>query len=301
MLSMGIKRVVLFFVFLLSSLLYGEDSSDIMRKGLESYNSSNFLDATFYFSKISKDDSEIYPEALYWLAKSHYKEGRFDDSRKVIEKFFRTGNLIDYYEDAAFLHCIVYFKLERYEDSLHLLQQFINDKEYKYYKSIAYFWLGEAYLQLGEYSEAIDSYNSYLELDPENLTVLKRIETTENAIELLSESGGEELTSLDKANWFVDYIIREKDFVIKNGDSRVLRDLSTVYTKEDFFSWLDNNLYRIQEIPVDETEDISLYNPPETEEIANDSEKDIIISEPDYDALEELIMKKLDKKSEVSE
>lgn len=285
---MTLKKVLILISFIVIPIsVFSLDSNvaNNMSLGLKSYQERDFIGAIFYFSKVEKNGDSFYPEALYWLAKSYYNKGDYNDSRIVIEKFFRTGSLVTYYEDATFLYCIIYFKLERYEDSLHLLQQYIRSSDYNYYRSAAYFWLGEAYLQLGNFDKAKESFNTYLEADPGNAIAIKRIETIDNAIFLLSGSvDGEDLTLLDKASWYTDYIIREKDKLVESGESVVLKELALIATKEQFFNWLDKLYQKESEIVIEDKSDII------------NNEEEVVETEVNYDFLEEKILDELEKK-----
>ena len=92
---------------------------------------------------------------MYWKAKSLFEIKLYNDSKDTLEFFFRKASVDNnYYEDARFLYCKIFYKLEKYNDALLLFNQFLRNTTFNFYRDSSYFWLGEIYLQLSSYDLA---------------------------------------------------------------------------------------------------------------------------------------------------
>jgi tetratricopeptide (TPR) repeat protein len=189
---------------------------------------------------IEKDNS-LLTEALFWKSKSLYEIGLYSDSKVELELFFRKASIkTSYYEDARFLYCKVFYKLKKYEDALLLFNQFIRNRSFSYYSDPALFWIGETYLQLSKLKLAKESFNQYLKLQPNSFITKKRVDVIENMLVLLERSTDEELSSLDRANWLSEYVLKEQQETSENDNMYISNFLNKFSNKDEFFKWLEN-------------------------------------------------------------
>ncbi|OQY38878.1 MAG: hypothetical protein B6229_04830 [Spirochaetaceae bacterium 4572_7] len=230
--------LLVLFIPIISISLFGTNRQDInMVTGMAKYKEAEYFDSIHYLNKVLDENNDLFSEALFWKAKSLYELDLYSESKLTLELLFRKGSIITpYYEDARFLYCKVFFKLERYEDSVLLFNQFNRNPSFSYYHDSSIFWIGESYLQLGDLTNAKKSYVEYLLIQPDSLVVQERLKLTNQMAKLMNSTDNNTLTVLDKASWLSDYIIKEQ----KNGslESNVSSFLDKFNNKDEFFSWL---------------------------------------------------------------
>lgn len=213
------------------------ETNENMQKGLALYKVDRFEDSLYFFNSVIESSDTLKFEAMFWKSKSLYQLQLFNESKRVIEDFFRQGAVnSSYYEDARFLYCKIYFKLEAYRDAMLLFNQYLRNSSFQYYKTSARFWLAECYLQLSMYGEAKKTYKEYLELKPSSRVAVARIELIDNMLTLLTDEKTNDIDIYEKSQWLNDYIIMEQT----EGNSTYVSDfLNSFSTREEFFSWLE--------------------------------------------------------------
>jgi tetratricopeptide (TPR) repeat protein len=154
----------------------------LYRLGYAAYQREDYDECILYLQRAVKINSEM-TEAYYWLGRVFYEKNRLTDSlsswRKVLEinpaypraQYFYTKveNSIQYGKDAY----------SHYESGFILYEQKLLEKAiYEYQQavrlnpnfSLAYYWLGRIYSEMGNYNyqEAVNNWKEVLRLDPEN-------------------------------------------------------------------------------------------------------------------------------------
>lgn len=306
---MAFRQVL--FLILIFTLTFNISSEDIkdnnMSKGVQMYQKGRYIDAVFYLNLVLEEKNELYSEALFWKAKSHFELKHYNDSKDALELLFRKGSIVTpYYEDARFLYCKIFFKLKNYKDAILLLNQFRRNPGFTYYNDAALFWLGESYLQLSDLSQARENYSKYIELKPKSVLAKERLILVDRMISLLSAAGDTEVSVVEKAGWLTDYVIKEvKEKKVDLEERSVSKLLDQFKTQEQFFYWLEQKYINVSEEK--ESEDLEEVEPAAEvveedsaiEEPVVDIEPDsttIKVEEKDLNELEKEILEELEKK-----
>lgn len=253
------SRIFLVFTLFLLSLNLNAETDRNMQQALSLYKMEKYEDSLYFFNQVIERNTALKYEAMFWKSKSLYQIERYSEAKVLLEEYFRTGVVSSsYYEDARFLYCKVYFKMGEFRDAMLLLNQYLRNKSFGYYKTSAKFWLAESYLQLSMYNEAKKTYKEYLTLNPSSKVALGRIELIDNMLTLLTEDRDETITIYDKALWLNDYIVKEQTL----GDETYVSDfLNSFSNQEEFFAWLKQFSTPItEEKDEKETTDLKLLN-----------------------------------------
>lgn len=287
---------------LLSILSFNVFSQDIkennMSTGVKRYQQGRYIDAVYYLNLVLEEKNELYSEALFWKAKSHFELEHFDDAKNALELLFRKGSIVTaYYEDARFLYCKIFFKLKKYNDAILLLKQFRRNPGFTFYNDAALFWLGESYLQLSDLTNAKENYLRYLGLKPKSTLAKERVALIDRMISLLTDAGDSEVSVVEKAGWLTDYVIKEtKDKNLSLKKRSISQLLDQFKTQEQFFYWLERKY--IYEEDKKDLKEVPEEQP--VEETAVDIEPDSVIiskeEEKDLNELEKEILEELEKK-----
>ncbi len=244
-------------MFIISFALNSQNIKDSnMSSGIDSYFNNDFYGCIYYMNIVIKENKGLQLEAMYWKSKSYYELDKFEDARVTLDDFFsKASNSTDYYEDARFLYCKVYYRMKKYDEALLLLNQFNRNKNFKYYSVASLFWLGEVYFQLSDLKQALNYFNLYLDNVPDNKSAIKRVELIKQIQILLSKNNSKSLSVFEKANWLIDYIKIEQQKTKNANEMPVTTFLDQFENRDDFFSWLEK-YYKNEETVKDDNVDL---------------------------------------------
>lgn len=296
-------------LFVVSFSIFSQDvESNKMSIGVNRYKLGKYIDCIYYMNLVIEEKNELYSEALFWKAKSQFKLGHFEDSKTTLELLFRKGSIVTaYYEDARFLYCKVFFKLKKYTDSVLLFNQFRRNESFTYYKDVTLFWLGESYLQLSDLAKAKEYYISYLKIKPKSKIATDRLAVINRMLSLLNTVDDKDLTVVEKAGWFSDYVIKEiNEDKNREGIKSLSNFIDNFETRDEFFLWLEQHIIRSSIKEEKEPEVILpeiIEEPVEVEEVKeaevkvdNTEVSDTINDEEKLNDLENKILEELEMK-----
>lgn len=114
--------------------------------------------------RLANLSGDSYSESLYLLANSHYRVGEFAEAEKsyneIIEKFPDSKIIRNAYYGLAW----TYFQQKKYNDSYRIFDFLSNDTDSIAVKS--FLWKGESKRYAGQYSDAMQIFNSFVEKFP---------------------------------------------------------------------------------------------------------------------------------------
>ena len=164
------------------------------RLGYSAYQREEYDICINYIEEAVKINPEMI-EAHYWLGRVFYEIGRLNDSysswRKVLKidpQYPRAEYFLNKVEKAIQFGKDAYesyeagFKLyeqKLYEDAINKYRLAVNrNKDF----SVAYYWLGRIYFEMGNYKEAQNNWKQVLRLEPGNLDAMYWLNQSEKQL-----------------------------------------------------------------------------------------------------------------------
>ncbi|MBN2617562.1 MAG: hypothetical protein JXR64_04545 [Spirochaetales bacterium] len=242
---MAFKKVltIIFLCTVLGSLHSVDIKDPNMKQGIELYSQKKYLDSIYFFNLVISEKSELFSEATFWKAQSLYSMGNYRDSKIELEDFFTQGSIVSaYYEDARYLYCKVFYKLDKYNESILLLNQYLRNKDFNYYRNSAYFLLGENYLQISDLPNSKLNFEKFLTIEPNSSITKSRLDLISNMQSIMSKKVSKDITIYQKTQWLAEYIILEQK---DKEPNKVSNFIDSFETREDFFKWLADFSYNL--------------------------------------------------------
>jgi tetratricopeptide (TPR) repeat protein len=163
-----VKRTSIFLTTALTAViaalaLSGCDTpEELSQKGVDSLNNGNYEEAVKYFDRLLKQDS-VYPYAPFYRGAAYLALG---ENQKAVDDF--TAELAVRDDDYAAYNNrgIAYFRLEEWEKAIDDLGEFIKHDETNVG---AYYYRGEAFSNTGQYRNAAASFTKAIAIEPGNM------------------------------------------------------------------------------------------------------------------------------------
>ncbi len=185
------KCLIIFqFIFLVSIRLLAQDttpqytlipSGDLIKQGVELYDSSKYLEAAAVFSQVNRNDT-AYADALYELALTREALKQYDSSlRLAYEGLTLPGEKSNHY----ILIGNIYDKQGKTDSALKIYERAIAIYPYNY---LIYFNKGVTYLKNDKFLEAEKAFIASSTLNPYHITSLYNLGLTNESMGRITEA-----------------------------------------------------------------------------------------------------------------
>ncbi|MEK7670786.1 MAG: tetratricopeptide repeat protein, partial [Bacteroidota bacterium] len=139
--------------------------------GLLQYDEKNYKEAKASFTKVTKDfpSSDVLAQSYRMLGETNLMLNAYNEARGAFKAASSTKDAPrDVTADAEFQEAWSLIKLKQYDEAAAQFAQFV--KSYPQNSKIdeAYFWLGEAYFNAGNFQQSATNYNQVVNLYPKS-------------------------------------------------------------------------------------------------------------------------------------
>jgi len=125
-------------------------------------------------------DSELAPDALYWIARAAMGAGRLSEAESNLESYLNGYPEHEYYEEAVYQKGRLLYLQGDYQESIRQFQLFNEAFPRSQYQANALFWTGEALVELGRLDEAERLYRAVITYYPSSF----RAEAARNRLDV---------------------------------------------------------------------------------------------------------------------
>ncbi len=154
------KKIILICLLLQSIFVFPDIKNWVAEetKARNLFNQGRVEDAIILFREISlsSDNEDITMESYYWLGLAFINTGKYKLAENNLEYYLRIyGKKSAHYVDAFYQRGVNFFLLEKYMESIDILDTFIKRYPENRMVSNSYYWLGECFYVLGRFDDAI--------------------------------------------------------------------------------------------------------------------------------------------------
>lgn len=202
-------RGTLFLVLLLTASIALFAQEDILDRGIEEFQASDFSQALVEFRKLLVDPaySGYRADAYFWIAKATMALGRLEAAEENLEYYLLNYPDHPSYVEANYQKARLLYLQQEYQSALEAFERFIDSYPGSPFVANAFYWSGEALFELGHLNRARTLFQTVVEDYPTSFRVeaaryrisvieLKRRE--EELLKLLRWSHEESLRALEE-------------------------------------------------------------------------------------------------------
>ncbi len=125
-------------------------------------------------------DSELTPDALYWIARAAMGASRLSEAESNLESYLSGYPEHEYYEEAMYQKGRLLYLQGDYQEAIRQFQLFNETFPRSQYQANALFWTGEALVELGRLDEAERLYRAVITYYPSSF----RAEAARNRLDV---------------------------------------------------------------------------------------------------------------------
>lgn len=161
------KKYLFIFIFSFFVLSFLSANQDLIN-GIEFYKNEMYSEAISSFHNIILDpnNTDIHPDAYFWLAKSYFILNRLEDTERNLEFYLLNFENHKYYEEAFYLKGRLLVKQKDYDSAIIIFRNYIDLYPESDLISHCYFWIGESLFLLGNMDTAKEIFKIILEQYP---------------------------------------------------------------------------------------------------------------------------------------
>ncbi|MBN2737878.1 MAG: tetratricopeptide repeat protein [Spirochaetales bacterium] len=162
------KYLILLLIALTSFNLLSQESEDLLAQGIDLFKRGLYNEAIVSFRGIIVDPNltSMRGDAHFWIAKSNMAAEQLNEAETNLEYFLQNFKNNSNYSEGLYQKGRLLFLQQEYENSIQVLQSFINQYSNSVFISNAYFWIGEGLYVLGNFSEAQAIFRKIIEEYP---------------------------------------------------------------------------------------------------------------------------------------
>ena len=158
--------------FMICSQANGAYSDNAMYEiGLLQYDEKNYKEAKASFTKVTKDfpSSDVLAQSYRMLGETNLMLNAYSEAREAFKAASSTKDAPrDVTADAEFQEAWSLIKLKQYDEAAAQFAQFVKSYPQNSKVDEAYFWLGEAYFNAGNFQQSATNYNQVVNLYPKS-------------------------------------------------------------------------------------------------------------------------------------
>ncbi|MDD5252945.1 MAG: tetratricopeptide repeat protein, partial [Candidatus Omnitrophota bacterium] len=163
----GIACLLISILFLTQICLAQETpkEAELLFMAKKAYEDGFYEVALGMLERFQKDfpNSARYSETRLLAGQSYFHQGRYLEALNILEALLVDPKAVNLRDAIYFWIAELYFKGDNFDKAVTFYQKLINDFPHSSYVPAAYYSLGWAYSQMGQYSQALVSLKSLLE------------------------------------------------------------------------------------------------------------------------------------------
>jgi len=151
------KKLSIFLVVILSTLLSAQSSSIKFQKGMAAYHSADYTKAISVFENLlsdEKNDKEVISTSEYYIAESLMGLNKIDGAAGKFSDFINKYPMSNFRDLALYRLGTIFYNKQNYSSCRERLLQLLNEYPQSQYAGSAYYWVGQSYAEENNYSDA---------------------------------------------------------------------------------------------------------------------------------------------------